>query len=171
MHVGFTGRTESSRCVSYCYTCTSTHGCDVQSNTTVSLLCFYQVTPWVSISVKADELAVKLSECSGHGCHFLPLAPPTVEHLHRWPGDKEGKRLFFSVWVIIWLYGQIEKKKSLPYLNLISNLIRRVIPTQDVDSVSHTNSTCVEASTLKRPLSFPHTGIRTKTVHLDGETV
>lgn len=45
------------------------------------------VTPWISVSVEADELAVKLGERSGHWRHFLPLTPPTMIHLHRFTTD------------------------------------------------------------------------------------
>lgn len=41
--------------------------------------------PRVPVSVEADELAVELGERSGHGRHFLPLTPPTVEHLNKLP--------------------------------------------------------------------------------------
>ena len=39
--------------------------------------------PGVSVSVEAKELTVELSEASGHWGHFLPLTPPTVEHLFK----------------------------------------------------------------------------------------
>lgn len=43
----------------------------------------FDVAPRVSVSVEADELAVELSQRSGHRRHFLPSTPPAVVHLHR----------------------------------------------------------------------------------------
>lgn len=55
-----------------------------------------RVAPRVSVSVEADELAVELGQRSGHGSHFLPLAPPTVVHLHNKPQQNQlGLTLFF----------------------------------------------------------------------------
>lgn len=57
------------------------------------------------------------------------------------------------------------------YLNFISDLVRWVVSTQDVDSVSHTHSPSIEPSTLKWPLTLPHTSLWTKTVDLDEKRV
>ena len=49
--------------------------------------------PWVSVSVEADQLTVELCQRSGHRRHFLPLAPPTVIHLH---GGRESCHVTMS---------------------------------------------------------------------------
>lgn len=60
-------------------------------------------------------------------------------------------------------------KRFSSYLNFISDLVRWIVSTQDVDSVSHTHGSSIETSTLKWPLTLPHTRLWTKTVDLDQE--
>lgn len=121
------------------------------------------ITPWISVSVEADELAVELGECSGHWRHFLPLTPPTVVHLHRFTAD------------LIWI--RIQEKyqqqdacfcglKPFSYLDFIGDLVRWIVSAQYVNPVSYPHCSCVEASALEWPLTFPHTCLWTKTIDL-----
>lgn len=64
---------------------------------------------------------------------------------------------------------QLLQIKRFAYLNFISDLVRWIVSTQDVDSVSHTHCSSIEPSTLKWPFTLPHTGLWTKTVDLEGK--
>lgn len=118
-----------------------------------------RVTPRISVSVEADELAVELGERSGHWRHFLPLTPPTVVNLHRFTTDPSSIRIQEK-------YRQQGALKLSLYLDFIGDLVRRIVSAQDVNPVSHPHCSCVEAGALKWPLTFPHTCLRTKTIDL-----
>lgn len=67
------------------------------------------------------------------------------------------------------IHRQLLRVKRLSYLDFISDLVRWIVSTQDVDSVSQTHCSSIEPSTLKWPFALPHTGVWTKTVDLDGK--
>lgn len=60
-------------------------------------------------------------------------------------------------------------KKGFSCLNFVSDLIRWIVSTQDVDSVSHAHCSGVEAGTLEWPFTLPYRGLWTKTVYLYGK--
>lgn len=138
-------------------------------------------TPRISVSVKADELTVELSEGSGHRGQFLPFTALTVIHLHQ--QHQNIDTLIFQSWfwalAWIWLNANIADLLSdyreavslgyFAYLNIIGDLIGWIVSAQDVDSVFSTHCSSIEPCTLKWPLTFPFTGLWTKTVDLSGK--